>query len=251
MRKADAYCQMADHATQALTAQVRDWVKFLVAAGRLYEYSFPDQVMVYTQRPGAVACAEFDEWNRLGRHVRRGAKGIALLRYREGRAFLQYVFDIADTERRDDGDDPLPWQYHDKYQPAVTARLAECFGIPGDEGLDHQLIQLAVKFVDDYWRDSKDRILESIRGSLLDGSDEDDAACRFCEAVTVSLAFLLMDRCGFDMDRYFTPGNFNCIEGLNTRDAVLALGNAVSESTGVILRQVEDAVKQHIRSSQN
>lgn len=38
--------------------------------------------MIYTQRPSATACAEFDLWTqRMGRRIRRGSKGIALLRY--------------------------------------------------------------------------------------------------------------------------------------------------------------------------
>ena len=62
--KAEAYRQMADHATQSLTAQVRDWTKFLVAAGQIYKYGFLDQIMIHTQCPGAKACAEFDLWSR-------------------------------------------------------------------------------------------------------------------------------------------------------------------------------------------
>lgn len=78
--KAEMYRQMADHATQNLTAQIKDWSRFLVLAGQFYKYRFMDQVMIYTQRPAATACAEFDLWNnRMGRRIRAGSKGIALL----------------------------------------------------------------------------------------------------------------------------------------------------------------------------
>ena len=242
--KADTYRQMADHATANLTAQVIDWSKFLLTAGQFHKYNFLDQVMIYTQRPNATACAEFDLWSRrMGRRIRRGSKGIALLRYRDGRVFLRYVFDVADTERRENGRDPMLWQYRDEYEPAVTARLAECFKVPGGDGLDKQLITLAVQFTDEHWHDFKDRIMLSVRDSALDGLDEDNVALRFRNAATVSLSFLLLARCGFDLDSYFTPEDFECIGEFDTRDTVLALGNAVSESAGVILRQVERAVK--------
>lgn len=157
--KAEAYRQMADHATQSLTAQVRDWTKFLVAAGQIYKYGFLDQIMIHTQCPGAKACAEFDLWSRrMGRHIRRGSKGIALLRYRDGRPFLRYVFDIADTERRPNGRDPVLWQYRDEYEGVVTAHLEECFKVPGNNGLAKQLIGLAVQFADEYWHDFKDNM---------------------------------------------------------------------------------------------
>ena len=83
----------------------------------------------------------------------------------------------------------------------------------------------------------------AVHDSSLDGLDEDNVALRFRNAVTVSLSFLLLARCGFDLDSYFTPEDFACISEFDTRDTVLALGNAVSESAGVILRQVERAVK--------
>ena len=246
--KANAYRQMADHATENLTAQVKDWSKFLIVAGRFYKYDFLSQVMIYTQRPTASACAEYDLWkDRMGRYVRRGSKGIALLRYRDGRVFLRYVFDIADTERYENGRDPVLWQYREEHGPAVTARLAECFGVPSGEGLDKQLITLAVRFADEHWHDFKDNIMLSVHDSLLDELDEDNVALRFRNAVTVSLSFLLLARCGFDLDAYFTPEDFECIRDFNTRDTVLALGNAVSESANVILRQVEYAVKRYLR----
>ena len=242
--KVDTYRQMADHATQSLTAQVMDWSKFLVWAGQFYKYGFLDQVMIYTQRPDATACADYDLWkHRMNRQVRFGAKGIALPYYRSGRPTLRYVFDVADTERRENSRDPVLWQYRSEYEGAVTARLEEAFGVPGGDGLAKQLIGLAVQFADEHLHDFKDSIMLAVHDSSLDGLDEDNVALRFRNAVTVSLAFLLIARCGFDLDSCFTPEDFECIGEFDTRDTVLALGNAVSESAGVILRQVERAVK--------
>ena len=74
MTKAESYKQMADHATETLTAQVKDWVSFLAVAGRFYKYRFPEQLMIYVQRPGATACASYELWNeRMNRRIRRGA----------------------------------------------------------------------------------------------------------------------------------------------------------------------------------
>lgn len=205
--KAEMYREMADHATEKLTAQVTEWIKFLLMAGRLHKYeSFLDLSMVYMQKSTSSAIAEYETWPRIGRYVRRGAKGIALLRYRNGRAFLRYVFDVSDTGRREDGRDPVLWQYRDEYGPAVTARLEEAFGVPGGDGLAKQLVALAIQFADERWHDFHDRIMLSLRDSAMDGMDEDNAGLRFRNAVTVSLSFLLMARCGgFDLDSYFTP----------------------------------------------
>lgn len=249
--KAEMYREMADHATEKLTAQVTEWIKFLLLAGKLHKYNFMDQVMIYTQRPGASACAEFELWTeRMGRRIRRGSKGIALLRCRNGKVFLHYVFDVADTERRANGRDPILWQYQGEYEDAVIARLTECFKAPGDDGLAKQLVTLAIQFADERWHDFKDSIMGSVHDSALDGLDEDNVGLRFRSAVTVSLSFLLLARCGFDLDSYFTPEDFAGISDFDTRDAVLALGSAVSESANVILRQVERAVKACISGDQ-
>ena len=84
--KAQMYAQMADHAAVQLTSSWNEWMRFLDTASRLYKYPFHDQLMIYAQRPDATACAEYDLWNdKMGRYVRRGSKGIALVddsRYR-------------------------------------------------------------------------------------------------------------------------------------------------------------------------
>ena len=57
-----------------------DWMSFLECAAMNYKYPFNDQVLIYAQRPEAVACAKIEAWNKqVGRWVNRGAKGIALL----------------------------------------------------------------------------------------------------------------------------------------------------------------------------
>ena len=78
--KAQMYAQMADHAAVQLTSSWNEWMRFLDTASRLYKYPFHDQLMIYAQRPDATACAEYDLWNdKMGRYVRRGSKGIALV----------------------------------------------------------------------------------------------------------------------------------------------------------------------------
>ena len=244
--KVDTYKQMADRATQSLTAGVRDWSRFLIRAGQFYKYNFPDQVMIYTQRPTATACAEIGLWShRMGRRIRRGARGIALLWFHGGRTSLRYVFDVADTERLADSRDPMPWVYREEYQAAVTSRLDEYFHVPGGDGLDKQLIRLAVKFSEDRWHDFKRDFMYSVRGSLLEELDEDNLAVRFRSAMTVSLAFLLLSRCGFDLDSYFSPEDFDCIREFNTRDVILALGNSVNEGASLILQQIERTIRKY------
>lgn len=46
---------------------------------RRHKYSFKEQLLIHAQKPDATACAEIETWNRLGRWVNKGTRGIALL----------------------------------------------------------------------------------------------------------------------------------------------------------------------------
>jgi len=92
------YEQMSVDTAQQITGSYQEWTAFLDTVGRVYKYPFPEQLMIYAQRPEATACAEYDVWNkRMRRYIRRGSKGIALIDRSGGRPVLRYVFDVADT----------------------------------------------------------------------------------------------------------------------------------------------------------
>ena len=92
------YRQLADHMATQITGSYQSWTDFLATAARLYKYPYHEQLMIYAQRPDATACADYELWNkRMGRYVRRGAKGIALIDHSGDAPKLKYVFDVADT----------------------------------------------------------------------------------------------------------------------------------------------------------
>lgn len=90
--KTEEYLALACKTADSFSQQWEYWAEFLITAARLYKYSYPDQLMIYAQRPDATACAEYDVWNnKMNRYVRRGAKGIALLDESGGFPRLHYV----------------------------------------------------------------------------------------------------------------------------------------------------------------
>ena len=48
---------------KAVTGSVKEWTGFLQSAARLYKYSYPEQLLIYAQRPDATACASYEIWN--------------------------------------------------------------------------------------------------------------------------------------------------------------------------------------------
>ena len=99
--KTEEYLALACKTADSFSRRWEHWAEFLITAARLYKYSYPDQLMIYAQRPDATACAEYDVWNnKMNRYVRRGSKGIALLDESGGYPRLHYVFDVSDTASR-------------------------------------------------------------------------------------------------------------------------------------------------------
>ena len=65
------YAQLAEDTARRLTGSWERWAGFLATAGRLYKYPYPDQLMIYAQRPDATACASYDVWLQRHRPVGR------------------------------------------------------------------------------------------------------------------------------------------------------------------------------------
>ena len=149
--------------------------------------------MIYTQRPEATACAEWDFWNqRMRRHIRRGSRGIALLDNSRGKPVLRYVFDVADTDRKDEKAlNPNLWQYREEHQDAVTAALEDRFEVSGANGLLDQLEQIAVQLAEEYWTDHQYDILHIVDGSFLEEYDELNVEVAFRSAAAVSITYAL------------------------------------------------------------
>ena len=79
----------------------RQWLDFLKCASMNYKYNFSEQLLIYAQKPNAIACADLETWNKtLNRWINKGAKGIALLDEQDGNLKLKYVFDVSDTHSR-------------------------------------------------------------------------------------------------------------------------------------------------------
>ena len=127
-----------------------DWMSFLECAAMNYKYPFNDQVLIYAQRPEAVACAKIEAWNKqVGRWVNRGAKGIALLTEENGYPHLKYVFDVADTNSRYNNQIKL-WSVNPKYEPDIIEAMENKYGeLDNKENLSKALITVANIMVDD------------------------------------------------------------------------------------------------------
>ena len=245
--KTEEYLALARRTANGLTRYWESWTDYLTTASRLYKYSFPDQLMIYAQRPDATACAEFDIWrNRMNRYVRRGSKGIALLDESSGFPRLHYVFDVSDTGVRRNSRDPEVWQLGPDLVQPVSEMLAATYGISG-ERVSQQLADIAGKLVADYWDNNGEDIRAIVDGSLLMDYDEAGVEMQFKSAAAISVTYTLLERCGFEPAGWFDKDDFRAIHDFSTPDSVYALGAAVSDMSREVLRNIERTVKTTIR----
>ena len=241
--KAELYAQMADKVATQLTGSWQEWAGFLTTASRLYKYPFHEQLMIYAQRPDATACAEYDLWNeKMGRYVRRGSKGIALVDDSGNRPRLRYVFDISDTGTREHSRTPWLWQLEERHLDSVQAMLERTYDVSGDD-LAGQLTEVAGKLAEEYWTEHQQDFFYIVDGSFLEEYDEYNIGVQFKAAATVSITYALMSRCGLEPERYFDHEDFMAIFDFNTPSTIGALGTAVSQINQQVLRQIGVTVR--------
>ena len=245
--KTEEYLALVCKTADSFSRQWEHWAEFLITAARLYKYSYPDQLMIYAQRPDATACAEYDVWNnKMNRYVRRGSKGIALLDESGGYPRLHYVFDVSDTAPRRNALYPDLWQINDSLKEPVRSMLAENYGVHS-ESFGQQLADVAGKLVQSYWDNNSSDILGIVDGSYLMSYDDAERELQFKSAAAMGVTYMLLERCGLDPAGWFDEKDFQAVYDFTTPSAVYALGTAVSDCSREVLRQIERTVKTTIR----
>lgn len=246
--KLQTFSQLSESTARQITASHTDWTAFLKTAARLYKYPYHEQLMIYAQRPEATACAGYDFWNdRMGRYVRRGSKGIALIDLTGEQPKLRYVFDVSDTGIRERSRSVNLWEYKPEHEKPVSDMLYERYDVSGNNGIRNQLECVAAQLADEYWNSHQRDILDVVDDSFLYGYDDFNVGVSFRNAATVSITYSLLSRCGLDPDSYFDKEDFMSVFDWNTPEAVAELGTAVSVINQEILRQIERTVKQYER----
>ena len=244
--KLQSYTQIAESVASGLTGSYQRWTAFLTTAARLYKYPFPEQMMIFAQRPDATACADYDLWNNtMRRYVRRGSKGIALIDDSGDRPRLKYVFDVSDTGGRENARQLYLWQYRPEHEETVTAALENAYEVSGEHGLAEQLEKVAAQLADEYWMENQRDILHIVDDSFLEEYDDFNIGVAFRSAATVSITYSLMSRCGLEPENYFDHEDFLSIFDFNTPAVVNALGTAVSQSSQQVLRQIGAVIKHY------
>lgn len=221
-----------------------DWMSFLECAAMNYKYPFNDQVLIYAQRPEAVACAKIEAWNKqVGRWVNRGAKGIALLSEDNGYTNLRYVFDIADTNSKF-GKSFRLWSVPKPYEVDIIESLENRYG----ELEDKSSLGLAIKsvskiLVEDNMQDYLEDLKFYRENSSLEPMTDEAVQLLFQNALENSIAFSMIKRCGLNPNDYFTNEDFTPILAFDSYENITRLGVATSEISEMGIREIYNTIK--------
>lgn len=236
--------ELAETTALQLTNTVQGWMEFLSCSARLYKYPFRDQLLIYAQRPDATACAPIELWNRrMHRIVNRGATGIALIEDAGAMPKLKYVFDLTDTTPGDEQSlTPYVWNAAGQ-ESVLSAMLAKQYGLTGEIDLPDALFLAAQESVRDGLEEALEDFQRTRTGSLLEELDEHSANVFFRQTVEISVAWVLLARCGYEPNHYIAPEEFEHLFDFNTYSVVVCMGKAISRHSETILREIERCVK--------
>ena len=234
--------QLTEEVAKDVAASPQEWMRFLNTASRLYKYTFPEQLLIYAQRPEATAVASMEIWNqKMYRWIKKGSKGIALIDNTSGpKTKLRYVFDVQDTYKvRNLGKDPQLWNLPMEGEQLVADYLQEQLSLEDTEGgFAESLHQAAKESMQEWLPDALEELRLVVTGTFLEELDEQNQEVEFRELMTNSVWYVLLNRCGLDAQEYLDAEDFRHITDFNQLIVLGHLGSAVNEISRPVLMQI-------------
>ena len=229
----------------AVAKNPQAWQGFLSSACRNYKCRFDEQLLIYAQRPDAVAVAKLETWNRqFRRWVNKDSKGIAVFDPKGRRNTLKYYFDVSDTHEGYYGSRPVPiWQMDERYEQAVMERLSDRFGDVESTDLASALMETAKNAVEDNLQDYFSQLKDCTKDSFLEELDDFNIEVIYRRLAANSVAFMLISRCGLDTNEFFDREDFADIVNFNTPATINAIGIATSDIAEMALREISQSVR--------
>ena len=221
-----------------------NWISFLKRASYNYKYKFDEQILIYAQKPDAVACAETTIWNKkLKRWVNKGAKGIALITEKEGELGLRFVFDVSDTNSNVYGRKLKLWKVEEKYTEDIIEALEDRFGTMEDKSnLPFAIISTVYNHIVDNMQDYLEELKNVTTNSKLEKLGQEELENSFLEILIYSTIAVTMSRCGLDVNEYIRKDCFKEIENFNTFETMSILGTATRDFSKEILLEISKTV---------
>lgn len=219
-----------------------DWISFLRFQSLFYQYSFGNTMMIFLQNPEATYVMGYKAWNKLGRYVRKGSKGLAILapcikkvevfKEPENKAEyhdqegeketkkvlsgfrIAYVYDIADTDGSDEmlpvlvkglsGNGDTEKEIYDRLYSVLSKEftIQEISGTASKGSFNLESKIISIRSDLEYLQRIKTLLHETAHAYDFEMNPEEDIPRNRRELTAESVAFCVSMRLGLDTSSY-------------------------------------------------
>ena len=220
MSRFSEIAQIYDHRLPLLRSP-EIWEQTLRMTSSFWRLNFCEAMLLTLQNPKAEMCGTIDQWNNIGRYIRRGEHSTAVFRSRADTQ-LMYLFDVRQTYGK---------AYNSKWK--LSERMAD--GIVGK--FNSENAENAVSF-EDYLQKSLDKNIDTVynyNGKLNNAISNDPRTAAFIRA---SAEFICMTRCGIPGD-----SDFSEVTKINSDLSIVEIGNAATALAQAVLREIDGIIR--------
>ena len=220
MSRFSEIAQIYDHRLPQLRSP-EVWEQTLRMTSSFWRLNFCEAMLLTLQNPKAEMCGTIDQWNNIGRYIRRGEHSTAVFRSRTDTQ-LMYLFDVRQTYGK---------AYNSKWK--LSERMADCIvGKFNSENAEN-----AVSF-EDYLQKSLDKNIDTVYNynSKLNNAISNDP--RTAAFIRASAEFICMTRCGIPCD-----GDFSDVAKINSDLSIVEIGNAAAALAQAVLREIDGIIR--------
>lgn len=216
------------------------WKDYLTFAARFHKYSFDNALLVYAQNPDVTTLASIPQWNKVGRNVNRGSKGIAVCEYENAKLTLSYLFDISQTGGREIRF--LDWQLDDEMKSEIAKRLIRADDLSATD-FSETVKELASKRINDNYENCLRSIMANSQNHIFSELPQGGLEEQLISLLTDSTAYFIGKRCGLNDNEIMLEGGMSTISDFNRIPLIATLGNTVTNCAKEILIEMELTIK--------
>lgn len=257
----------------------KDWLAYLSFQSLFYNYSASNAILIYSQNPEASYVKGYKSWNQLGRYVKKGAKGLAILApcIKKVEEFVEpddkavyedeqgkkvtkrivsgyrivYVYDIADTDGSDEylpvlvkglaGNSEAEKEIYERLLAVISKEhtVKEVLGTASKGSYNLDTRVISVRADLEYLQKIKTLLHEYAHAIDFTMHPEEDIQRNRRELIAESVAFVVALRLGLDTSSY----SMSYIQSwLKDKDELKLIADAVQKVSAHIINQLAESV---------
>lgn len=200
-----------------------EWEKTLKRTSAFWKTSFCEAMLITAQKPSAKMCGTLEQWNKIGRYIKRGERSIAVFKSRTDTQLI-YLFDEKQTYGKAFN---AKWEMSENIADGIVGK----FNAESSDSIVNSLEEYLQKGVDR----SLKNIYENISRELKKACEIDVRILRF---IRESAECICMTRCGIEKNY-----DFSAAEKLADEVSLIEIGNTANVLAQDVLNDVDKIIR--------